>query len=911
MTSPARTDSSLFAVILTLAIAACAVARADSEPDRKPPAEPSAENGQTQAVTSSASSSTGAAASNTTSQPEYPPYSEVLKDFETIDGLIRLHRKGARLYGEISRSNLDRDFLVLISIARGIGETPLLGGMSWGFGDDWLWQFRQVDDRVQIVRRNVRFTAAKGSPEEKAVRLAYTDSVLFSLPIATKGAGGSLVVDLTSVLMSDLPQISTVLRGFSFSKDKSSFASVKGFKDNVEIQVAATYASSGSQEFDTVADSRGVTINVHYSISQLPSTGYKPRVADDRVGYFVTVLKDYSKDTRHDRFVRYINRWDLQKADPSAGLSPPKQPIIFWLEKTVPFKYRKPIREGILEWNKAYEKAGFTNAIEVRQQPDDAEWDPEDVNYNTFRWITSSAGFAMGPSRVNPTTGQILDADIIFDADFLQYWEMEYDVFTPSTVEPGEEDAFGKADPIPRLDGGASDFRRHSGWQCGHCRGMARQLAFGAMTMVAEEPAGSEEEIQKLLMQGLKETAMHEVGHTLGLRHNFKASTMLTLEEINDPEKTAAGGIAASVMDYLPVNRAPQGVAQGDYFSQTIGPYDHWAIEYGYKPFSSNEEAELQKTAARGAEPALNYATDDDARGDDPDPLVNRFDLGKDPIQYARQQVELIGRLWPDLVERITREGEGYQRVRRAFNILLSSHGSAMRVAARFIGGLYAYRDHRGDPQERPPFVVVEPERQREAWTLLEEEVFGVDSYQFPPELYNHLAPSKWTHWGTRETDRPDFPIHEVILTWQDRVLGQLLSPTTLERLLDSELKLPPEADAFTCAELLEGLSTAIFRETEKIQGRKFTNREPAISSLRRSLQRRYLERLSNLAMGNTSAPVDCQSVAYIELEALEARIRKILSGKARLDTYTEAHLKESAARIRKVLEARLQLRAP
>ncbi|MBL9123161.1 MAG: DUF5117 domain-containing protein, partial [Planctomycetaceae bacterium] len=345
-----------------------------------------------------------------------------------------MYQKGENLYAELTSNHLNKDFIILISIAKGIGEGPLLGGMSWGFGDDWLWQFKKVDEKIQIVRRNVRFKANKGSPEEKAVSLAYTDSVLFSLPIATMSPSGGMVVDLTSVFMSDLPQISAVLPGFFFAANKSSWEAVKGFKDNVELQIAATYASSGNVNFDTVADSRGVTVGVHYSISFLPQTGYTPRLADDRVGYFLTALKDYSKKGEDDQFVRYINRWQLVKADPSAELSPPKEPIRFYIEKTVPFQYRKPIREGILEWNKAFEKAGFVEAIHVIQQRDEESWDPEDINYNTFRWITSSAGFAMGPSRVNPTTGQILDADIIFDADFVRFWKDEYETFTPAAV---------------------------------------------------------------------------------------------------------------------------------------------------------------------------------------------------------------------------------------------------------------------------------------------------------------------------------------------------------------------------------------------------------------------------------------------------------------------------------------------
>ncbi len=446
----------------------------------------------------------------------------------------------------------------------------------------------------------MRFTAQKGSPEEKAVELAYTDSVLFSLPVATMSPSGAYVFDLSPVFMGDLPQISSVLPGFSFSESKSSWAAVKGFKDNVELEVAATYSSSGMEDFDSVADSRGAGIHVHYSISLLPQTGYQPRLADDRVGYFLTVVKDYSRKDSDDRFARYINRWDLRKADPSAELSPPTKPIIFWLEKTVPFAYRKAIREGILEWNKAFEKAGFANAIEVRQQPDNADWDPEDINYNTFRWITADAGFAMGPSRVNPRHGQILDADIIFDADFLQFWKQEYELFTPAS--------------IAAITGGPLDLKSYQeemkhaphagmlahGMGCSLNDGLSREFALGAAVIAARTSSPAERE--KLIQQGLKEVTMHEVGHTLGLRHNFKASSLLTIEEINDTAKTRETGLTASVMDYAPANLMPKDASQGDYFSTTIGPYDTWAIEYGYKPLSGGTEgetAELKKIAGR------------------------------------------------------------------------------------------------------------------------------------------------------------------------------------------------------------------------------------------------------------------------------------------------------------------------
>ena len=844
-------------------------------------------------------------------KPKYPPYAELMKDTQKLEGLVTLHRKDETLFAEIGPRQLDRDYIVLITIARGIGQAPILGGFSWGFGDDAVWQFRKAGENIQLVRRNVRFTGEKGSPTEKAVKVAYTDSVLFSLPIRTVSPQGAFVVDLTPVFMSDLPQIGFVLPGFSFASNKSTWADVDALPKNVELDVAATYSSSGMSNIDSVADTRGVTVNIHYSISELPQTSYKPRFADDRVGYFLTVLKDFSKkEDEDDRFVRYVNRWNLEKADPSADMSTPKEPIVFWLEKTIPFKYRKPIRDGILEWNKAFAKAGFYDAVEVRQQPDDAPWDPGDIRYNTFRWITAGAGFAMGPSRVNPTTGQILDADIIFDADFLQFWKQEYETFTPSSVA--------------MLTGGAIDLETYRADQkklpaymqemhgahcsCSMLGGMSRQLALGASVMGGRKRSTADQE--KLIMQGLKEVAMHEVGHTFGLAHNFKASTLYSLKDLNNTEKTKDTGISASVMDYNAVNIMPEGETQGDYFSTTIGPYDMWAIEYGYKPIKGSspegELPELKKIAARSGEPGLSFSSDGDTRGIDPDPHSMRFDMSNDLVEYAKSQAKLVAQSLPHVIDDSTKDGDGYQRSRKAFGILLARHGEVMFDASRYVGGLYVSRSHKGDAKATKPLEVVPAERQRAALGLLEEQVFNDKPFNFTPEMYNQLAASHWDHWGTDIAERGDYPAHQVILMWQDRILSKLMSPLTLARLHDSELKTATDADALTTAELIERLTKVVYSEVDTTKEGEFTNRKPAISSLRRNLQRAYLRRISQLAMGNTSAPEDCQTVAYAELGKLKKRIDTLVDGQKKLDDYSKAHLQETSARIAKVMDARM-----
>ncbi|MGD9853933.1 MAG: zinc-dependent metalloprotease [Planctomycetaceae bacterium] len=844
---------------------------------------------------------------------------QLIEGMTKHEGMWTSYSKDQKLLVDLKNSDLDKEYIVLASIAQGISRGWVLGGMSWGFGDEVIWTFKKVGEKVHVIRRNVRFRAKPKSPESSAVRLAYSDSVLYALPILTKTSGGQLV-DMTKIFMSDDAQIGQFIGlGFHFVSDRSTFSAVKPFDKNLEVEVAAIYSGPSSlspDQLETVADARGVQIRVHYSISELPkvgSNGYKTRKADDRVGYFLTVLKDFSDREDDQHFVRYITRWHLKKKDTDIKVSPPEEPIRFYIEKTVPIWLRPTVKAGILEWNKAFQDLGYAGAIEVLQQEDEADWDPEDIRYNTFRWMTADASFAMGPSRVDPRTGQILDADILFDASFLEYWKQDYETLSAQAVERLRPNWTPFHDPEagrPRHQHGPAD-------RCLYCNGMQHQMGFAAAALTAAGVAKKGELPEEFIHQGLKEVVMHEVGHTLGLRHNFKASAWKTLDEITDPHRKPDEPLVSSVMDYNPAIIVPPGKDQGLYFTQTIGPYDRWAIEYGYKPISEDEDAELKKIASRSAEPGLDYATDEDTESLDSDPFSNLFDLGSDPVDFARQQMEHASALLPKVVERSVEDGDGYQRARQAFGLLLSEYWRTALFASRLPGGVVVHRDHKGGENARPPFQIVDAKSQRAAMDLLTQSVLA--SPQYDGDLLNHLAATRWSHWGLSEPTRLDYPIHETISRLQSAVLRQLFDSTTLRRLQDNEIKVAGDADAYTLAEHLRRIVEGVFTEwaSPKTEG-ELSNRQPLVSSFRRGLQREALNQLGRLVVdGNAdarripySAPEDARTLARMHLRTLDQQATTLLAREdVKLDDYTRAHLQDCQARIRQVLDASLEIR--
>lgn len=871
------------------------------------------------------------------------PFNTLIRNAEKLEGLFTLYRdrKTDKVYLEVQPQQLNKNFLSTVTMESGIGERGIYSGLPL---QDMLFYFRRVNNNLYFIVRNVNFRTEPGDPQWRSLERSFSDSVLYSLPIKSiHPTQQSFLIDLADLMLSDLPGLTPALKtylggNYQLDTSKSYFGTTKAFPFNVEIESVYGFSvSDGDVSYlPTLPDSRALTLHIRYSLSELKANnGYRPRLADERVGYFFTAYQDVS-NKRRDSFVRYINRWHLEKQDPSLPLSPPKQPIVFWIENAVPVEYRQAIREGVLMWNKAFEKAGFKDAIQVEQMPDKADWDPADVRYNTIRWFNSLDGFfAMGPTRVNPLTGEILDADIIVDASFVR--EMQQDFRRLVEQNQTQANSVERTSLLSNLIGSrhlcqsvvgrpspSKEASVISKLASAHdvCYGMesVRNFAIGqAGLSLLHDTAPNSEQMKEYVHQYLRWVITHEVGHTLGLRHNFHGSTLLAPKELNDANVTHTKGLVSSVMDYLPSNLAPQGTKQGEYFPAFVGPYDEWAIEYGYKPSDrtaegirgllvsalvpQSERRFLEEIAQRSVNPELAYATDEDIV--DLNPNANSWDMSNDVLGYSKIQLDNARAMWTRLEKRYPQSGDSYSELSELFDTVFWNYLQNVYFVTKYIGGQSFQRSKAGAADGRLPFEPVPVAKQREALSVLQEYVFADSAFNFSPQLLNKLAPSRWVDWGNdAPVERLDYPIHDSIFFLQSLVLRDLLSSDRLNRLRDIEFKSGPK-QALTLPELFSTLEKSIW--TEVIQP---DNQSANISSIRRSLQREYLNCLTSMVLRNVPVPEDARTLAWYRLRELQGSLGSAIRKRGgQMDTYTKAHLEETRDRIRKTLDAQILAR--
>ncbi len=944
----------------------------------------------------------------------YPPFADVSKEFEEIkssdqqnsNSLFHMWKRDsdAQLLGELPKNFAGKRYFIALTVSSGDQYAGLQSG-------DWVVEFRKYHDRLALIAPNLS-VRAEGEAEAKAsVKRLFTDEVLMDMPIQTMGPHGGPVIDFDSLLVNN----ATKFFGAAVRVTNPGLVTLKSakvFPSNVELA------------FEIVGMG-GKLQTIHYSFSEVPpaTNGFKPRIADERIGYFTTAFSDLSKYDDEKTRVRYINRWHLEKRDSRLKLSPPKNPIRFYVEHTTPVRYRRWIKEGVEFWNKAFEKVGIIDAIVVEYQDAESgahmEKDPEDVRYNFIRWLNNDVGTAIGPSRVHPETGEILDADIILTDGWIRHFNFNYHELMPKLAMEGvspetlawlgqhpswdprvrlassEQTNYLKskyaaqsmtpmagyrlaaADPSllgdDEYDGLYGQLSQKNGY-CMAASGKQLDLAFARMnwafailadeaseaekkkkeeeekakaaeasekkeegaekkeepkkeepkqepakteTAEADKPEKTEEEKktpEEELLDGIPEwfvgplladLVAHEVGHTLGLRHNFKASGQMTLAEINSNAVKGKKTFTGSVMDYIPINyRLESGEVQGDYGMIEIGPYDYWAIEYGY----TLDDKKLPEILKRCNEPELQYATDEDTSG--PDPLATRYDFSANPLDYAQEQMKLISLYRGRLLDKFVKDGDSWAKARRGYEITLGLQMRSVNMMANWIGGAFVRRDKKGDPGDRAPVEVVPAKQQRDALKFVIDTTFVDSAYGLNPKLLERMSVDKWLDGDgfAGMSAEATWPIHDRILGIQSSALTLLMNPTTLRRVYDNELRLPEDVDTLTLPELLDSVTTHAWSELDQPCPDARNERKPMISSLRRNLQREHLERLLDLVLEDTDTTAAYKPIgnlARMQLRTIQAKIEKSLKTcEEKMDSYSKAHLAESNERITRALQA-------
>ncbi len=885
---------------------------------------------------------------------KFPDFSSVVEDAKKFPGFFNLWQKGDRLYCEIKQSEFGKPFLLMMSVARGtVG--PLVGGTTLS---EWLLEWRKLpydDEHVQLVRKNTRYRARRGTPTGRAVEMSYTDSVLRTFKVETRTPGGGVLIDLSGLLLSDFAGISSYLSMVTggparFVRGKSFYYSIKNFPRNVEVRVGAVFDLQGSSK--TVIYPHGCELVMHYSLCRLPAKGFKPRRADDRIGFFTIAVKDFSDEKADENaVVRFITRWRLEKADPQAAMSVPKKPIVFYLEKSIPYRYRHYLREGILEWNKAFRKIGFADAIEVRVQGEEDTWDPEDARYNTIRWITSPYTFAIGPTRIDPRTGEILDADILIDAGWVRIGRREFELHLSrpeSSSERGEEpidDILEELEGRPAPSQFFSHVRPYA--SCDLFKGMTLQLQMGMMALARRSAAGGKEgsgrnekaekaRMERFIGEYLKSIVMHEVGHTLGLRHNFRASTWRSLEELQDASLTRKEGLLSSVMDYPALNVMPSSWKQGEYFPSTIGPWDYLQIEYGYKEIPpAKEDSELKKIAAKTWRPEYVYGTDEDTFGDRcVDPRDQRYDLGKDQLEWLKTRITLVRELLEGYPDWYVKKGEQWYKAREGLKAMFFSILEAEIPVIRYVGGLWTSRAHKDDDVEpetagaedggkkekdekkekaaktrKPsesriePCVPIDPATQRKALELLCEKFLAGAPMRASAGQLRKLGPQWWMDWCTEEWFMTEFPYLQYMWAMQRYTLRRLLSPDRLLRVMNNSL-MTKEGNPLTVEEILNDTTKAIWWSGDR--KRPWKNWDV----LKRELQRTHVKLLGDLVLGGFNLSGDISAQAVTQLHRLRVRLDKLAEkGELKKDPVLSAHLRDIIHRIDTIMEARCEVR--